>query len=76
MKRNVHISTSNPLERIARQIKRIGQRIGEIDDILSREAFRAKGYSLEYRTNPTPGLYLVNKKDNDPNFGTATLLGP
>lgn len=69
------MSTSSPFERIVRQIKKIGQRVSEIDDILSREAFRAKGYSLEYRTSPTPGLYLVNKKDNDPNFGTATLLG-
>lgn len=75
MLRNVHTTTSDRLARIIRSIERIAERVSKHGDILDREALRAKGYAVEYRTTPTPGLYLVNKRDNDPNFGTATLLG-
>lgn len=75
MLRNVHTTTADRFGRIVEQIRRIGERVQKHDDILRRETLRVKGYELEYRTTPTPGVYLVNKRDNDPNFGTATLLG-
>lgn len=66
----------DPLARLASTVTKLAAKISRIDSIVQRDCLKARGYELEYRQLPTPGLYLVNKRDGDPNFGTATMIGP
>lgn len=66
----------NPFDRMAGQVKDLLEKVGELTSIVRRDCLKIQGYELEYRTLPTPGVYLVNKRDGDANFGTATFIGP
>ena len=68
--------SNDPIQRLAATVGAIGQQVTELRSIVRRDCLKARGYELERRQLPTPGLYLVNKIDTDPNFGTATFLGP
>lgn len=58
------------------QVKDLIDGLQELKSIVRRDCMKVRGYDLEYRALPTPGVYLVNKKDGDPNFGVATFIGP
>lgn len=68
--------SNDPLERLASTVREIAQELGNLRSIVRRDCLKARGYELQRRELPTPGLYLVNVNDTDPNFGAATLLGP
>lgn len=68
--------TNDPIQRLAAAVTELADELGRVRSIVRRDCLKARGYELEYRTLPTPGLYLVNKRDTDPNFNTATFLGP
>lgn len=75
--RGVHRTGSNdPVERLASSVADLAAEVTRLRSIVRRDCLKARGYQLEYRLLPTPGLYLVNVKDTDPNFNTATFLGP
>lgn len=67
--------SNDPLERLAGTVREISTGLKELRSIVRRDCLKARGYEVQYRTVPTPGLYLVNVNDSDPNFGTATFLG-
>jgi len=60
---------------MADQVRELTAAVGRLNSLVRRDCLKIQGYELEYRTLPTPGVYIVNKRDGDPNFGTATLLG-
>lgn len=72
----IQTTPQDAFTRMAAQVNSIVRELKELKSIVRRDCLKARGYELEYRQLPTPGLYLVNKRDNDPNFGTATLIGP
>lgn len=72
----VHSTTSNdPVARLAQQVADLSAALTELRSIVRRDCLRARGYELEVRALPTPGLYLVNKTGG-PGDGTATFIGP
>ena len=66
---------TDPFSRMAMQVTDLIEEVQRLRSIVRRDCLKVRGYDLEYRTLPTPGVYLVNKRDGDPNFGTATFLG-
>lgn len=68
--------TNDPIQRLAGTLAEVADDLHRLRSVVRRDCLKARGYELEYRTLPTPGLYLVNKRDTDPNFNTATFLGP
>lgn len=67
--------STNPLERLANNVKELGAELGRLRSVVRRDCLKAQGYEVEVRSTPVHGLYLVNKIDGDPNYGNATLLG-
>lgn len=71
--------SNDPVERLAGSIKALAEEVSRLRSIVRRDCLKARGYELERRPaggwGPA-GLYLVNKIDTDPNFNTATFLGP
>lgn len=67
---------TDPFERMAMQVKDILEELGNLKSIVRRDCLKLRGYELERRQLPTPGVYLVNKIDGDPNYGAATFIGP
>lgn len=70
-------STARPLDNVATFMREMRSELGKLKSIVSRDCIKLRGYELEYHATGTggPGVYLVNKRDGDPNFGTMTFLG-
>lgn len=74
--RGVTNSTSNDsYQRLASTVKELQEEVLRLRSVVRRDTLKANGYDLEYRTTPSAGLYIVNRRDGDPNNGTATLIG-
>lgn len=75
----IQTMSNDPIQRLAGTVAALGQELGRLRSEVRRDCLKARGYELERRPaggwGPA-GLYLVNKISTDPNFGTATFLGP
>jgi hypothetical protein len=60
---------------LGRQFSDIKGELERLRSIVRRDCLKVRGYEVQYRTTPTPGVYLVNLRDGDPNYGTATFIG-
>lgn len=68
--------SNDPIQRLSNAISELSDDFVRLRSIVRRDCLKARGYELERRELPTPGIYLVNKISTDPNYGTATFLGP
>lgn len=69
---------TNPFDRVAQQLNDVIRDVKKLRSQVRRECFKVKGYEMVYRSAGTggPGVYMVNQRDGDPNFGTETFIGP
>lgn len=71
--------SNDPIQRLAGAVSSLAGEVTRLRSEVRRDCLKARGYELERRAaggwGPA-GLYLVNKISTDPNFGTATFLGP
>lgn len=74
----VRDQSTNTFDRVARQVTDLITDHKKLRSLVRRECFKVKGYEMVYRSAGSggPGVYLVNQRDGDPNFGTETFVGP